>query len=139
MMGCDIHGFVEVREFPDFIPYYWDSVVNAGFILGRHYKLFSRLFGVRGNEKPIAFNRGLPKDYSLNEEESDLTLSQREYLTWKDDAHSESWISFRELIENKIVEEFSKDIQYLLLHKLMYQLSEEYGIDNIRLVVWFDN
>lgn len=89
-MGCDIHGWIEVRQF-EFDPKYWTTAVNAGMLLDRNYDMFGCLFGVRNytNFKPIANNRGVPDDVSKK--------VRKEIDDWAGDGHSHSYITYEEM------------------------------------------
>lgn len=147
-MGCDIHGWVEVRPY-DFDKDYWKSMVNIDH-LERNYQIFGRMFGVRMYEEnftPIAPERGQPlssKYYVKGDEDSEISSRDRDYEHWDLDAHSMSWISLKEIMDNeerilKPKEGYSFDSKFAMLFRIMKELGKEYGIDNVRLVVWFDN
>ena len=90
-MGCDIHGFVQVR--------YGDSEwFSDGEIEdGRNYRLFAALAGVRNGFgfagiyshdplTPIAEPRGIPDDFVYDENENDMG------------DHSFSWLHLSEIV-----------------------------------------
>jgi len=66
-MGTDLIGWVEIRR-PDHVT--WDGVLRIGPIVGRTYGMFGSLFGVRNEDEflPIASNRGIPPDASVEVE-----------------------------------------------------------------------
>ena len=90
-MGCDIHGHVEIRMYPDSSRDWWLSVLNVGALADRNYDLFGFLFGVRNYARfePIAPFRGLPKNPS--------DTIKKEIDEWKNDAHSTSYLTLTEL------------------------------------------
>lgn len=131
-MGCDIHGFVEVKPFPDSDPTYWKGVIKIDEPIDRNYKMFSYLFGVRKKDdnspKGIAEKRGLPiEGYSTEV----LSESGR----WGTDGHSHTWIVFEEL--TPIYSALNDDWKRLV--SMMRYLKSRYGSGNCRIVVWFDN
>ena len=83
-MGCDIHGFLEVK-----IDGTWHVYGNPK--IARDYYLFAQLAGVRNydNITPISVPRGLPEDCSV--------VVQKESDRWADDGHSHSWVTMAEL------------------------------------------
>jgi len=87
-MGCDIYGWVEVKE-----DEYWFAAINIRGILWENYDMFGCLFGVRNYAmfKPIAQKRGIPEDASFRTGED-----YREGIT---DWHSASWITWKEIKE----------------------------------------
>lgn len=87
-MGCDIHGFVEVKLY-DFGE--WYDCIDIRSIVGRNYDMFALLFGVRNYAAyiPIAPNRGLPELVSER--------AKKEFEEWDVDAHSPSWITWKEI------------------------------------------
>ena len=99
-MGKDIRGWVEVqRYYKRPIPPYdnyntWYGIITVSDLLNRNYDMFSSLFGGTffsfAQFRPIAADRGLPKD--ISEQASD------DYLTW-DCALGETWISWQETQE----------------------------------------
>ncbi len=137
-MGCDIYGWVEVNTWPKVE--FWEPIINCDF-LRRNYNMFAYLFGVRNymNINPIAKERGLPENVS--EEYADR---------FKDnpDIHSTSWISLEELnkidwnnIEGEEGEKLDliSDLSWRVFFDLIKILGEKYGVDNVRMVVGFDN
>jgi len=70
---------------------YWNVPYSKEFYNGRNYYLFSILAGVRGDEEPIDYPRGIPEDCS----------SGYSYVTnqWDGDGHSHSYFTLKELLE----------------------------------------
>jgi hypothetical protein len=144
-MGCDIHAHVEVR-----IGNVWHHYSVPR--LGRNYDMFSLMANVRnsGNITPISPPKGLPPLLSQ--------LTAFDALRWGPDGHSHSWLSASEM---KRVEEYVLKEQfegkytefYLWYMKCLgpifgYTFGDfityseeikEIGIDDARLVFWFDN
>lgn len=134
MMGCDIHAHIEVKIDNEWL--YW-----GGIDLSRNYTLFGVMAGVRCQKDTIAEPRGLPSDISKQTKfQSDVYGS---------DGHSHSWLNSREFIS--VIEQFSLDsrkdqwtnIGYLMgdSYKDFYKYPEDRtkGIQDFRLVFWFDN
>ena len=166
-MGCDIHGWVEValpkhiihvlnRVLNHFelekvaLPRYlkdndkyrlWVPVLQIDYVVGRNYCMFGNLFGVRNYKlfEPIAAGRGIPDDVS--------DLVRNDYEGWGPDAHSESFITYKEVKsidwneKGKVGVKRKKCLteDWKMVFKVMKFLAREYGDDNVRLVVWFDN
>ena len=90
---------------------------------GRNYALFGRLVGIRINHAhgPIAQPRGFPSDASVE--------VRNEYMGWRSDAHTPSWLLVSEVMEDPHAEtlHFRKAIAKAV----------ESGAD--RIVFWFDN
>ena len=128
-MGCDIHGFVEIQKDYFVELKRWDALIDIGSLIKRNYTPFGDLFGVRNyNEtKPVAGNRGIPKDISdiVKEEIKDIGI----------DGHSHTWITFEEL--KQFYGHFSSDWDTLI--DMMEYLKRNKEIVKVRLVVWFDN
>jgi len=98
-MGCDIHGFVEIVKYPRSSPDWWTSVVEIDSLVGRNYGMFGLLFNQRNNDnyKPTQeYPKGLP-DYGTSKDES---TTYKESERWGEDAHSHTWISYKDLKEN---------------------------------------
>lgn len=84
-MGCDIHGFIEVK-----INGQWIAFDKLD--INRNYLLFAKIAGVRdrsGQVIPIAQPRGLPSDLSL--------VAETCFEIDKEDAHSMTWLSLDEM------------------------------------------
>lgn len=106
-MGCDIHGYIEVRERSESSG--WDPLVRVRALVYRPYSMFAKLFGVRngptiylGKEQavalgmepgfyqqrveahPVAEGRGIPDDADYE--------TRREYEADGSDVHSPSWL-----------------------------------------------
>ena len=89
-MGCDIHGYIEYKQFERTM---WWGVVEIDILAGRNYDMFGSLFGVRNyaNFKPMFADRGCPKDVSMNVEE----LKKK----WGRDAHSWSYVTATDILD----------------------------------------
>lgn len=114
----------------EFVDGYWDVPYSKEFYNGRNYYLFSILAGVRGDEQPIAYPRGIPEDCS----------SGYSYVTkqWSGDGHSHSYFTLKELLEvdwNFYQKEY--------LSEFMETIEKMKSIDNdpskVRCVFFFDN
>lgn len=139
-MGCDIHGYVEVNKYERSIS--WYGVVDIGNITTRDYDIFGCLFGVRyaARFEPIAANRGLPNRVSWDVR----NIDPEEHP----DYHSLSYITAKEIQAinwqaeqpaNLAAQAIAMTKDWQVLFKLIDVLVAEYGIDNVRMVVWFDN
>ena len=141
-MGTDIHGWVEAHldymdEEDD-----WLAMIYAGIILDRDYNAFRRLFGVRDYEDsgivPIAPRRGFPVNMSqeVREEAEQVYPEDQRYQDGWIGCHSVTWISWAE-IQSVNWSEFYQG--YSMLFRMMEILFEHNQIDDLRLVVYFDN
>ena len=85
-MGCDIHAWLEIRHDNQ-----WSTPDNTAVDLDRAYDTFGLFFGVRNhaNFSPVAERRGFPRDASA--------LVCHEYQTWRDGAHSASWLTWADV------------------------------------------
>lgn len=101
-MGCDVHGWIEIRPYKTVDPKFWTSVIKIDNIVGRNYDMFGLLFGVRNycNFKPIAEGRGMPKyaeHQKKDDEEDNRSYAQIESDDLDVDGHSHTWISQSEI------------------------------------------
>ena len=160
-MGADIYGWVETRR-PG--SEWWDSAIQIHHIVYRQYGMFASLFGVRnggegatavGRFRAIAPGRSMPDDASV--------FCWDEFVA--DQGLHATWVLWSELAainweeEGKsYLDEVSPDLVYVksapgrrherrgdylsggwaTLFKLMATLAEQFGADNVRLTVWFD-
>ncbi len=130
-MGCDIHCFTEVRINGAW--HLWDQPD-----IGRNYHLFTRMANVRNYAdeiKPIADPRGLPADIGA--------ATAFAYSEWEEDAHSMSWLSIEEVAE---VEKWMRDQMPRVSAPFGWLCGNGWdraelpkGIEDARLVFWFDN
>lgn len=96
LMGTDIHGCLEVY---DGVDKKWRTVFDLDLLNLHNYQMFASLFGIRNTRyqfEPIAPYRGLPQDCTeetQNKYKDDNGFREEESV----DAHSVSWISWKEL------------------------------------------
>jgi hypothetical protein len=110
-MGCDIHGFVEVRDVrPETLSQYsngynptWEVIISAGDFLGRNYNLFGVLAGVRWYDsswdwEPIAMLRGLPDDsnWRIKDDNRYYDKNEGKFIP-NPDMHSQTWMLLSEI------------------------------------------
>lgn len=101
-------------------------MIALGFLyLGRDYKAFGQLFGVRNaaDVEPLAAKRGLPDDVSLQVKEEAKYSGH----------YAHSWISWQELKQSG----WEGDIHWQATMKVLALLADLYGSEHVRLVVWF--
>jgi hypothetical protein len=132
-MGCDIHAHIEVK-----IKGKWEHYSVPS--IQRSYLLFSKMAGVRGgmpgDPTPIAEPRGIPDDIT--------TLTRFNLDIWEEDAHSRSWISGAEMAEIEKWHEEKWERQYPR-EPFGYLFNDNFGppyhdgIEDVRIVFWFDN
>lgn len=140
-MGCDIHAHVEIK-----INGKWHHFGNP--YIERSYDLFSRMANVRNNKEivPIDNPRGLPKDITW----------ETNFCAVEECGHSHSWLSGKEVAElgdwyeNK-QKEWNPESYYSFEVKAVgfifgngwdiQQYPDDYpeGVEDARLVFWFDN
>lgn len=138
-MGCDIHMHVEVKlKGSD----EWQHLNNP--YVGRYYNLFALMAGVRndGSITPLAEPRGLPSDMSA--------VTKWDAENWEDDMHSASWLDRKEIgklqkwwekQEDKHKEclWFETEIMGNYLACDSYTGKLPRGVEDVRLVFWFDS
>ena len=156
-MGCDIHGYVEQDFFAEYEKQEhqsWYSVVSLDMVAERNYKIFNKLFGVRGDsDNGIAYNRGLPKDEEEQNKPKDSESNWDERPNsvidlekWGSDAHSVSyiyWDEIKDVLDNdfdSLLYEGSNDIPFgwKFVFDSMKRLAKRKGSKGVRMVVWFD-
>jgi hypothetical protein len=172
-VGCNIHGSFEILTETGWYALY--PIPSE-----RSYDSYGVLFGVRNytNSVPVAEGRGFPEDAHWR--------TKKKNESWKMDAHSHTWMNFKDLeeydweqksIDDRIstidkftgketgkasytylqdnpekAEEMGVYLKHLerragdLLGETwrniiedMKILSEKYGNEGVRVVVWFDN
>lgn len=137
-MGCDIHCHVEVK--------FNDKWHHYTFLrISRHYLLFAKMANVRNDAKvtPIDKPRGLPNDIT--------DMVKFIYKQWENDAHSQSYLTSKEVIDlcqwiqesfinpNDILSSFGYLFgnYYKDFHLYHEDFPEE--LQDFRWVFWFDN
>ena len=139
-MGCDIHPHFEVK-----INGKWEHY-NSPQIY-RFYILFGKMAGVRDDSvEPIHPPKGLPNDISV--------VTAWEAESWDTDGHTHSWFNAYQIAELMDFHEslFEPDERYKVSHNqwgylfgngwecwARYPEDRPKGIEDIRLVFWFDN
>lgn len=160
-MGADIHGWVETRE-PG--REWWDSAIRIHDIVHRQYGMFASLFGVRngnngeatavGRFRAIAPDRGAPPGTSQCYTEELASYGGGVGATWAlwSELAAIDWDEEGELyigdepphyVHARPGRRRERRGDYLnggwaTLFKLMAVLAEQFGVDNVRLSVWFD-
>jgi hypothetical protein len=160
-MGCDIHLNYEIKtvdgwKFHDWQAKYqtgtyhdgermidWNNAFDDVLCSGRNYYLFAFLANVRNHYiyvDPISKPRGLPDDVTADVKQ----LSD----SYGEDGHSHSWLTLAELIEFDYSRKVNsdgdcintyEDVLGIWWFQLLTYLNETFGVDNVRLVFWFDN
>ena len=135
-MGCDIHGYIEIKIGNTWVAY-------KELDVRRDYRLFAILANVRNYEefniKPISEPRGLPLDVSV--------LAKASSDGWDSDGHSHSWISCAEIED--IAQWLNKThmgepspnfiIEYDYDNGDLFNYYTEPRVSDVRMVFWFDN
>jgi hypothetical protein len=139
-MGCDIHLHVEVK-----IDDQWFHYNHID--MGRNYKVFGHMAGVRCHIDPITYPKGLPDDISA--------VTKIDVQHWGQDAHTHSWLSSEEVSE--LTDIIMNDPEccipkdYRCCDWWGYFFGNSYagftdypddkpdGIQDFRFVFWFDN
>ena len=124
-MGCNIHGYVEVKQGDRWHPWLTEPYLD------RDYHVFAKLANVTnyGEIEPISEPRGFPEDISYEMDELHEKMDG--------DAHSLSWVTAQELLLGLATIEI--DIEWHVFIDLVKVLIRFFGIDNIRFVFFFDN
>ncbi len=148
-MGCDIHCFVEKRNketkewerFNENIFSGWRDEKGAEPFGWRNYEAFATLADVRNRLKiqPIASYRGIPEDVSEE--------IKQEMDVWRSDAHSENWLTLKELLDFDFDKCASEDYQKTYRELIgsdeffinLEELKTVGNPDDVRIVFWFDN
>jgi len=141
-MGCDIHLHEEVKIEGEWHHYGAPS-------MPRHYDLFGKMAGVRGEEDPIVEPRGMPEDATL--------LTRMDFERYGSSKHDASWLGPEEIAklydwmhENVVTEEFEfPEHRYFdYCFGSTFAGFHEYGtrgtsipeaVENVRFVFFFDN
>lgn len=133
-MGCDIHLHVEVKLHGK-----WEHY--AALSPGRNYEIFSKIAGVRGQERPLAAPRGLPTDVTA--------LTAISSLGYGADGHTHTWLSSDEVKElNKWFDKTQQDegpyyfeswVDAWLFGGAWDKASLPKAIEDFRWVCWFDS
>jgi hypothetical protein len=159
-MGVDIHGWVEVRLDPAEDQARqplanWVAVLLVGSLLDRNADMFASLFGLSNVSRfrPLAPDRGFPSDPSLvlaeNIEQlgpwlargevghpSWLTWAEINEIDWTETAQTNEPVGLSS-VAHVAARRDALSEPWELLFDLMRRLSQDYGGDNVRLVVWF--
>ncbi len=162
-MGADIHGWVEIRP----RNYRWDAAIIIDEIVYRQYGMFASLFGVRngggndqvvavGHFRAIAPGRGEPPEasYFYREERGNYGGAVGEtWVLWSElaaiDWDEEGQLYVNDGPSSEVYSAPGPDRRHdrrgdylnggwATLFKLMAVLAEQFGADNVRLSVWFD-
>jgi hypothetical protein len=135
-MGCDMHAHIEVKMEGKWRHYSAPSI-------NRNYDFFALIAGVRNydNIKPISKPKGIPKDVTY--------ITKKHYESWGLDAHDASWLGVEELIELENIKHdevfFLEDTfkTFIFGNRLTgwykYPEDNKIGIEDLRIVFWFDN
>ena len=137
-MGCNIHGHIEVRQYPEHSPNYWYSVHPITNY--RNYIFYAVIADVRnGFDLPIISKpKGLPNDVGM--------MAKIDSKEMGLDGHSHSWLTYDELLNYTWIYRTPDFVVYDEVHPyfkaLMSELDclvNEFGVENVRVVFWFDN
>lgn len=115
----------------------WNLEYRDRWYTGRHYWLFTRLAGVRGNSDDAFWDdRGIPDDASPEVAE--------DHEDWGWDAHTPSWQTLAELLSKDWTERGSgwRNEAWDELLERMKDLAEwkcDGDQTSVRIVYWFDN
>lgn len=157
-MGTDIHGFVETRRSDS---EWWDAAIRIHNIVYRQYGMFASLFGIRnggsqviedGEFRAIAPARGEPphaSSYFLSDwnhfgvGETWVLWSELQQIDWQEEGEGyidEDGYCFAEPGPGRRHERRGDYLNggWATLFKLMETLAEQFGPENVRLSVWFD-
>lgn len=142
-MGCNLHGYLEVMEYPEADKWNWFSVHKLPDT--RNYWFYAAIAGVRNyiEIEPISEPKGMPKDPSM--------MSLSDAIDDGSYGHSHSWLTANELLnyewsqkikegdtEETILSDSLHTHFKALLTEIAY-LATQYGSERVRMVFWFDN
>jgi len=146
-MGCDIHGYIEVKKDKGWVPF--EELPSV-----RSYDLFAMLANVRNYNDipPISEPRGVPDDVSQEiweKIEADLDGHSHSWLSWKDikaydfgkvitDKRRPRKLKGKIVYPRRKLYELVPEEWHRLFRK-MEILAEKYGEDGVRMVFWFDS
>lgn len=144
-MGTDIIGWVEVQT-PELGR--WFGVVYVSSLVERNYSLFGCLFGHRQQceAEPLAPNRGIPDSMSREvRRDRERVMSGATWASWSeldgvvtsDTSGNKGGQTEHDALRQAIGESMTPG--WNTLFQFMRLLSERYGPDHVRLVVWFDS
>lgn len=140
-MGCDIHAFVEIKHEGT-----WHLLGEV--CIDRSYELFERMAGVRGDvDLALVPPKGFPGDMAV--------VTRIERARWGRDAHTPSWFNAEEMQKidewvrsnrpgdrGLFVRSWDSTLylfgNYICDWWLMPDERPD-GVEDIRLVFWFDN
>lgn len=134
-MGCNIHGVVEVKEKDA-----WRWLCEIPW--NRDCLFYAQIAGVRNHWglEPISSPRGMPDDVD------DTTRHDYEYFMEHTGGHDLSYLTANEVwgqVKNMITDNDSKVWELIPIWKawryFIGHLGNCYGMDNVRMVFWFDN
>lgn len=137
-MGCDIHGMIEVKIDGEWTGY-------SRISLARDYRLFSLLAGVRSSgdrPEPIAPDRGFPDDAAK------ITRLMRD--DDGSDGHSDTFLTLDEMDKSEVLYEeilrgdgkrfcYPPEPWGYLFGNGWHKTSLIDGVEDARVIIWFDN
>jgi hypothetical protein len=136
-MGCDVHGYIEVKINGVWHPY-------RHLEIDRDYQFFSKMaFCWRGPDtlSITKGNRGLPEDVTA-------LVKYEHDVVWGSDAHSTNWLSLQELEELRLWFEenrntntgrYGQPFGYLFGNYFEIDEDSPEGLEDARALIWFDN
>lgn len=153
-MGCDIHGFLEVRKNGK-----WELAELKGKqpFSQRHYITFGFLAGVRRHNIPtVKHTSGLPTDSEyLNSLSENIYMgyagskyiqnTRREEIYNDMDYHSHGFVLLKDLSEfdyDQVVSDYNESLENLLgvnFFEDIYTMRKLGGVEDVRFIYWFDN
>ena len=129
--------------------------MNVGSIVDQNSDMYGSLFGVRNVSlyRPLAPDRGFPTDLSLVVADqveqlqpllvtgeirhaSWLTWTEVEEIDWNELAQTTEPVGLSS-VDQIATRRDALTAPWMLLFDLMRRLAQDYGGDNVRLVVWF--
>jgi hypothetical protein len=159
-MGADIYGWVETRKTGS---EWWDAAICIHDIVYRQYGMFASLFGVRnggdgatenGDFRAIAAGRGSPvhaSEYYESERDDSgggvgetwVLWSELQRTDWQEEGKGYLDTDRHRWFEPGVGRRRERRSDYLnggwaTLFRLMEALAGQFGPENVRLSVWFD-
>jgi hypothetical protein len=129
-VGCDIHGFIQIRKPGGTWKRHATTQLNIPD--DRHYGVFAALAGVRGEPTHVTPElRGWVPDDELRWDDPGSQTSAARNANF----HSATWLTAIEALDALSMSE----LQDTTLGRVLRGVAREFGPDSVRIVIWFDS
>lgn len=132
-MGCDIHGFLQLK----FDEKFWLNKIDLGYLLNRNYTLFGALSNVRNHDNitgKVATD-GFPDNPCIFNYDSNYYHSVG-WFTF-DDLNNFNWSQYINFYDTDLWNSCGNSINDL--YSIMKYFVDNYGKENVRCIIWYDN